>query len=66
MRVVRGSDGSVAFDKGGKLPGRGAYVCAAATCISASQKAKKLDRSLKAQVGPEVYIALLAQSEAGV
>jgi predicted RNA-binding protein YlxR (DUF448 family) len=55
LRVVRQPDGAVAFDASGKANGRGAYVCASERCIALARKAKKLDRSLKATVGPAVY-----------
>lgn len=48
LRVVRQSDGSVVYDLKGKLSGRGAYVCASATCIAQARKRKGLERSLKA------------------
>lgn len=47
LRVVRLADGAVAFDPKGKAPGRGAYVCADASCIQLARKQKKLERSLK-------------------
>lgn len=58
LRVVRGADGSVRMDPTGKTPGRGAYVCCSAECIATARKQKRLDRSLKATVPPEVYDAL--------
>ena len=48
LRVVRQPDGVVVYDSKGKLPGRGAYLCAQATCIALARKQKKLERSLKA------------------
>ena len=61
LRVVRQPDGGVIFDKTGKANGRGAYVCASETCIAAAKKQRKLDRSLKAEVKPEVFEELLGQ-----
>ena len=52
LRVVRQPDGSVAYDPKGKMPGRGAYVCAQAACIALARKQKKLERSLKASAIP--------------
>jgi predicted RNA-binding protein YlxR (DUF448 family) len=62
LRVVRQPDGAVAFDASGKANGRGAYVCASAKCIALARKQKKLDRSLKATVAPEVFENLLAHA----
>ena len=53
LRVVRLSDGSVAYDPKGKTPGRGAYVCAQPVCIALARKQKKLERSLKVTGIPE-------------
>ena len=64
LRVVRQPDGGVVFDGSGKSNGRGAYVCASEACIALARKQKKLERSLKAEVGPAVYEALLAQAAA--
>ncbi len=61
LRVVRTAEAGTAFDVTGKASGRGAYVCAAAACIELARKQKRLDRSLKATVGAEVFDALLAQ-----
>ena len=62
LRVVRQPDGAVAFDAGGKANGRGAYVCASEKCIALARKQKKLDRSLKSTVAPEVFEDLLARA----
>jgi predicted RNA-binding protein YlxR (DUF448 family) len=61
LRVVRQPDGVVVFDQTGKANGRGAYVCASEACIAQAKKQKKLDRSLKAEVKPEVFEELLRQ-----
>jgi len=60
LRVVRKPDGSVEVDLSGKANGRGAYVCCSAGCIATARKQKKLERSLKVAVPPEVYDALAA------
>lgn len=62
LRVVRQPDGHVAYDHTGKQNGRGAYVCANVTCIEAARKQKKLERSLRAEVKPEVFEELLGQA----
>ena len=53
LRVVRQPDGAVVYDSKGKLPGRGAYVCAQSPCIALARKQKKLERSLKASALPD-------------
>lgn len=49
FRVVKASDG-VRFDASGRMPGRGAYVCSA-ECFKRACKGKKLQRSLKCNIG---------------
>ena len=63
IRVVRGTDGTVSLDFGGKVNGRGAYICPDAECLKKAQRAKALERSLEVQIPEEVYAHLLAQME---
>ena len=58
VRVVHGTDGSVAIDRTGKMPGRGAYVCPCAACLAAAQKARRLERAFSTKIPDEVYAAL--------
>ena len=55
IRVVRGTDGTVSLDFGGKLNGRGAYICPQAECLKKAQRAKSLERSLEVPIPDEVY-----------
>ena len=64
IRVVRGTDGTVSLDFGGKMNGRGAYICPDAGCLAKAQKAKALERSLEVPIPQEVYERLSAQLEA--
>ena len=65
IRVVRGTDGVVSLDFGGKLNGRGAYICPNAECLKKAQKAKSLERSLEIPIPEEVYSCLAREMEAG-
>ena len=55
IRVVRGTDGNVSLDFGGKAPGRGAYICPNADCLKKALRSKALDRSLEVTIPQEVY-----------
>ena len=55
IRVVRGTDGVVSLDFGGKRNGRGAYICPNPECLKKAQKAKSLERSLEVPIPEEVY-----------
>lgn len=59
VRIVRTPQHEVLVDFTGKMNGRGAYLCASEPCILLAQKRGSLQRSLKVNVPPEVYEALL-------
>ena len=61
IRVVRGTDGAVNLDFGGKLNGRGAYICPDPMCLKKAQKAKSLERSLEVPIPEEVYERLVRE-----
>ena len=63
IRVVRATDGSVTLDFGGKLNGRGAYVCPDPECLKKAQRSKALDRSLEVTIPEEVYQRLAKEME---
>ena len=65
IRVVRGTDGVVSLDFGGKKNGRGAYICPDMACLKKAQKAKALERSLEVAIPDEVYERLEKEMEAG-
>ena len=54
IRVVRGTDGNVTLDFGGRAPGRGAYICPNAECLKKALRSKALDRSLEVTIPQEV------------
>ena len=63
IRVVRGTDGTVSLDFGGKMNGRGAYICPDPACLKKVQKSKALDRSLEVTIPEEVYERLAREME---
>ncbi len=63
IRVVRGTDGTVSLDFGGKVNGRGAYICPDPECLKKAQRSKALERSLETEIPEEVYARLSAQME---
>ena len=65
IRVVRGTDGTVSLDFGGKLNGRGAYLCPNPECLKKAQKSTALERSLEVPIPQEVYDRLAKEMEAG-
>ena len=63
IRVVRGTDGTVSLDFGGKMNGRGAYICPNPECLKKAQKAKSLERALEAPIPEDVYARLQKEME---
>ena len=63
IRVVRTTEGTVCLDFGGKLNGRGAYLCPDVQCLQKAQKAKSLERSLEVPIPQEVYARLEKEME---
>jgi len=66
IRIVRTPEGVVTLDFGGKMNGRGAYICPQMECLKKVQKSKALERSLEVTIPDEVYDRLSREMEAGV
>ena len=66
IRIVRTPEGVVSLDFGGKMNGRGAYICPDPECLKKVQKSKALDRSLEVTIPEEVYERLSKEMEAGI
>ena len=47
IRLVRGSDGGVAVDTGGRKAGRGAYLCRSQGCWEAGLRGSQLEHVLR-------------------
>ncbi len=65
IRIVRGTDGVVRVDFGGKMNGRGAYICPNPECLRKVQRSKALERSLDTAIPPEVYDRLAKEMGEG-
>ena len=63
IRVVRGTDGNVSLDFGGKMNGRGAYICPNPECLKKALRSKALDRSLEVEIPETVYDRLAKEME---
>jgi predicted RNA-binding protein YlxR (DUF448 family) len=59
IRVVKDKEGTVTFDKTGKLNGRGAYLKKNPKVIKQAKKTQKLNRHLETTVPDSVYDAIL-------
>ena len=63
IRIVRGTDGVVRLDFGGKMNGRGAYLCPNPECLKKAIRSKALDRSLEVTIPEDVYARLEKEME---
>ena len=66
IRVVRTPEGNVNLDFGGKMNGRGAYICPDPECLKKALRSKALDRSLEVTIPEEVYVRLEKEMEGGI
>ena len=64
IRVVRSPEGHVGLDFGGKMNGRGAYLCPNPDCLKKAIRSKALDRSLEVEIPQTVYDRLQKEMEA--
>jgi predicted RNA-binding protein YlxR (DUF448 family) len=61
IRVVRTPIGQVELDPTGKKAGRGTYLCRQRSCFKVALDAKRIERSLKHPVSPDVMKLLTEQ-----
>ena len=67
MRVVKSPEDVISFDRVGKAPGRGAYICRRVECLNKAMKIKALERQLECRIDQAVFEQLaqeLAREEA--
>ncbi len=60
VRVVHTQANTVQIDPGGKLAGRGAYLCRARVCWDQALKGNRLNSALRTSVSTEDKVALAA------
>ena len=63
IRIVRTPEGVVSLDFGGKMNGRGAYICPNPECLKKAIRTKALERSLEVAIPEEVYGRLQKEME---
>jgi predicted RNA-binding protein YlxR (DUF448 family) len=54
IRIVRSPQGELSVDTGGKMPGRGAYICPAGQCLKRALKNRSLERALNMKITENV------------
>lgn len=61
IRIVRTPTGTVEFDPTGKKAGRGAYICKRRSCLEKAVNAKRIEKSLRHEVSPQILLDLEQQ-----
>ena len=61
LRVVKSPEGAISFDRVGKAPGRGAYVCKSKECFERAVKQRQLERALETRIDEAVFSQLMEE-----
>ena len=64
LRIVKPAEGAISFDRVGKAPGRGAYICRSKECLQKAVKQRQLERALETRVDESVYQQLMEEIDA--
>ena len=64
LRVVKSPEGAISFDRVGKAPGRGAYVCKSKECFERAVKQRQLERALETRIDEAVFTQLVEEIDA--
>ena len=64
LRIVKSPENVISFDRVGKAPGRGAYVCRDQECLSKAVKQKQLERALETKIEQQVFGQLMEEIDA--
>ena len=50
LRIVKSPEGVISFDRVGKAPGRGAYICKSKECLDKAVRQRQLERALETKI----------------
>ena len=64
MRIVKSPEGVISFDRVGKAPGRGAYVCRSKECLNRAVRQRQLERALETKIDEQVFAQLMEEIDA--
>ena len=64
LRIDKSPENVISFDRVGKAPGRGAYVCKSQDCLTKAVKQKQLERALEMKIEEAVYSQLMEEINA--
>lgn len=63
LRVVKTPEGEVLYDPTGKMPGRGAYICASKECFANLRKAKGFEKAFRCGIPASILDEIGAASK---
>ncbi|MCL2433211.1 MAG: YlxR family protein [Clostridia bacterium] len=63
IRVQRAGEELILAPRGGRIAGRGAYVCPEEKCLTRARKARHFDRALGAAMTEELWEALACEAK---
>ena len=55
VRIVKTPTNDTIFDRIGKAPGRGAYICCYINCLEKAIKSKAIDRALEQKITDDIF-----------
>ena len=64
LRIVKNAEGQISFDRVGKAPGRGAYICRSAECLEKAVRQRQLERALETKIDESVFAQLMEEIHA--
>lgn len=64
LRIVKSPEGVISFDRVGKAPGRGAYICRSKECLDKAVRQRQLERALETKIEQAVFTQLMEEIDA--
>ena len=64
LRIVKSPEGAISFDRVGKAPGRGAYICRSRECLDRAVRQRQLERALETRIDEQVFAQLMEEIDA--
>ena len=64
LRIVKNAEGQISFDRVGKAPGRGAYICRSEECLEKAVRQRQLERALETKIDESVFAQLMEEIHA--
>ncbi|MBR3795798.1 MAG: YlxR family protein [Clostridia bacterium] len=64
LRIVKSPEGVISFDRVGKAPGRGAYICRSKECLDKAVRQRQLERALETKIEQDVFSQLMEEIDA--